>query len=224
MSGPPYPHPNPVPGSNAIGSFQIGVSPIGDIPTFDVYATIINQYANTAIIKQLCVNMAAYVDPTRDFDAFFDTIWNINSAVGVGLDIWGRILGISRIISIPQPGAFLGFEEAGEPAVRTPFGQASFFSGQTQTNNFALADEPYRVLLLAKALANICDGSIPAINQLLINLFPNRGNCYIADGLDMTMTYTFTFLLTSIELSIVQNSGVLPRTSGVSVSIVQPPS
>ncbi|WP_415752057.1 DUF2612 domain-containing protein [Mesorhizobium sp. B2-1-8] len=36
----------------------------------------------------------------------------------------------------------------------------------------------------------------------------------------MTMTYSFAFQLTPVELAIVQNSGVLPKPTGVKASIV----
>lgn len=218
MPLPPYPHPSPKAGSNAIGSFAIGVSPIGTISPFDVWATVISQYANSPIIASLCFNMAQYVDTTADFDKFFDTIWNVDTAVGVGLDVWGRIVGVNRVLELPVVGDFLGFDEASD---WQPFGQAPFFSGQTVSNNFALADDAYRRLIIAKALFNICDGSIQAINQLLLTLFPNRGNCYVTDGLDMTMTYSFQFVLTPAEYAMVLNSGVLPRPCGVTATIVQ---
>lgn len=222
MSGPPYPHPSPVPGSNAIGSFIIGVSPIGTISSFDEWQTVISQYGNSPIISQLCSNMGQYVDQTVNFDAFFDTIWNVDTAVGVGLDIWGRIVGVNRVLQLPaDPLPYLGTEEAGTPTLLTPYNVAPFYSGAPLTNNFALTDDAYRLLIFAKALANICDGSIPSINQLLLNLFPNLGNCYVADGLNLTMTYVFSFILSPVQFAIVQNSGVLPRTSGVAVNIVQ---
>ena len=36
----------------------------------------------------------------------------------------------------------------------------------------------------------------------------------------MTMTYTFEFALTPVEQAIVEQSGVLPRPTGVSSSVV----
>lgn len=221
MSGPPYPHPNPRPGSNAIGSFVIGVSPIGDITPFDVWTTIISQYANSPIIARLCTNMGEYVDPTENFDSFFDTIWNVDTAIGVGLDIWGRIVGLeTRVLQIPPGGKYLGFEEAGGATV-DPFNQSPFFSGTPLTNNFRLSDASFRVLIFAKALANISDGSIKGINQLLLNLFPNRGNAYVVDNLDMTMTYMFKFILSTVEAAIIEQTGVLPKPTGVLATIVQ---
>lgn len=217
MSGPPYPPP-PQPGSNAIGSFVIGVSPIGDIRPFDVWKTVISQYANSEILTALINNFASYVDQTINLDSFFDLVWNVDTAVGRGLDVWGRIVGVSRVLPIPTGTTWFGFEEGGVEDYQ-PFNQAAFYSGQPVTDNFALTDSAFRVLIFAKALSNICNGSVAAINQLLLNLFPNLGNCYVVDNEDMSMVYKFNFVLSPVQRSIVENSGVLPKPTGVSVSV-----
>ncbi len=216
MTGPTYPNPNPLPGSGAIGRFEIGVSPVGTIPTFDVWRTIISQYANSPILTTLITNMFQYLDQTTNMDSFFDLIWNVDTAEGYGLDVWGRIVGVSRTLQVPPSTAvYLGFDEAVGGGNIEGFGQAPFYSGAQTTDNITLTDTAYRTLILAKALSNICDGSIAAINQLLLNLFPNRGNCYVIDNLDMTMTYKFVFALSAVEQTIVQASGVLPTPAGV---------
>lgn len=186
----------------------------------NVETTIISQYSTSPTLVQLVVNMNGYIDPAASFDDFYNLIWNIDTAQGHGLDIWGRILGITRVVPVPLTELFFGFNEA-TTASAAPFNQGTFYVGGSTTNNFALSDEAYRLLLFAKALANITDGSIPSINQILRNLFPDRGNCYVTDGLDMTMTYTFEFPLTSVELAIVSVTGVLPRPCGVSATVVQ---
>lgn len=223
-AGPPYPHPNPAPGSNAIGEFVIGVSPIGTINPFDVWSTVISQYANSGTLTQLITNLAQYVDQTVNFDNFFDFIWNVDTAQGHGLDVWGRIVGVSRTLELTV-GNYFGFEE-GSPNSDTfgPGGESSFYSGVPSTNNFTLTDSAYRTLIFAKALANICDGSIKAINQLLINLFQGSpGNAYVTDDGGMQMTYTFGFPLSPVQQAIVFSSGVLPKPVGVAVTIVTPP-
>jgi hypothetical protein len=220
MTGPPYPRyaPGAGPGQNAIGSFVIGVSPLGTISAFDVWTTVISQYANSAILTRLVTDFAQYVDQTKDFDQFFDLMWNVDTAQGYGLDAIGRKVNASRTVNVPGDPTFFGFEEAGAPA----FGGGTFFSGGGITRNFLLSDEAYRTLIFAKALANISDGSIPSANQILLNLFKGRGNCYVTDGLDMTITYTFEFALTPVELAIVSTSGILPTPAGVSFTIVVP--
>lgn len=214
MSGPGYPR-SPVPASNAIGSFKIGVSPIGTIPWFDYWKTVISQYGNSSRIAAL-LNSVNAVDPTRDFDGFYDWLWNVQTARGSGLDIWGRIVGVERVVNI-SPTTYFGFAEQGITV--TGFGQNSFYDGVSLTSNYSLPDDAYRTLVLAKAFSNISDCSIPVINRILRDLFPNRGNCYCLDGQDMTMSYVFDFSLTAVESAIVIQSGVLPKPAGVFASI-----
>jgi hypothetical protein len=246
LTGPPYP-PLPGPGSNGIGKFIIGVSPIGTIPPFDWRATIISQYANSPILTQLIENYFSYLDQTENFDSFYDNIWNIETAQGYGLDVWGRIVGVNRVLTI-RVGKFFGFAEA-TTASADPFNQSAFYSGVTQTENYVLSDQSFRMLILAKAAANITSDSIPAINAILRMLFPNRGNAYVTDGVKyanyfgfaeaqtssgfnqdcfysgqtfprMTIEYVFNFQLSPVELAIVQTSGVLPKPVGVSASVL----
>lgn len=217
MSGPPYPHP---PGSNAIGDFVIGVSPIGTLSTYDVWATVISQYGNSPVLTAIIEAFNDAADQTGDFDAFFDKTWNVATAEGYGLDVWGRIVGVSRTLQLVGADTYFGFEEAGDGE---GFGQAPFFSGQPLTSNFDLSDDAYRLLIYAKAQANISDGGIPAINQIMLNLFPGRGDCYVIDNQDMSMVYQFNFALTPSELAIMQSANVLPTPAGVSATIAQNP-
>lgn len=218
MSGPAYPRIN-LPGSNAIGSFIIGVSPIGDIPPFDPWSSIISQYSNSPILDALITSFNAAMDFTANFDAFYDNMLNVQTAVGYGLDAWGRIVGVSRVLQLPSGSTYLGFEEATGSWV--PFGQGVFYSGTTLTSNYILSDTDFRRLILAKAAGNISDGSIPSMNAILLALFPNRGKIYIADNLNMTATITCAFTLTPVELAILELPNVLPIPVGVVTTIVQ---
>jgi hypothetical protein len=180
----------------------------------NVSDTLVSQYATSPSIVRLIDNFNDWVDPSANIDAFYDLVWNVDTAVGYGLDVWGRIVGVGRVLQISVAGKYFGFDEATNISA-DPFNTSPFYSGQQINNNFVLADDGFRVLVLAKAFANICDGSIPAINHILLTLFPGRGNCCISDGRNMTMTYTFPFKLTPVEAAIVAQSGILPRSSGV---------
>lgn len=244
-TGPEYPVINP-PGSNAIGRFTIGVSPIGTIPAWSVWETVQSQYANSEIITTLLTNFADWIDQTQNFDNFFDLIFNVDTAVGYGLDVWGRIVGVNRILKVSTSGEYFGFEESGEAV---GFGQAPFYTGAPLTTNYSLTDEAYRLLILTKAFANISQCAIPVLNQMLMTLFPHRGNAYVTEGATqgpwfgfeeatdalgfnqasfytgeqinrMIMTYTFEFALSPVDLAIVKNSGVLPKPTGVKAFVV----
>lgn len=190
----------------------------------NVEKTIISQYANSPSIRQLIANMNQYFDPAANFAAFYRFVWNVNTAVGFGLNIWGRIVGVRRLLRIPGANPVFGFVDHAAVADVQPFNQGVFNSkGAIVTEGYLLPDDAYRTLILAKALANISATTAPAINQILTNLFPGRGPAYVLDTwVDnvMTMQYTFRFVLTVTEFAILAQSGVLPRPAGVKVSIV----
>jgi hypothetical protein len=218
VSGPPYP-PGPQPGSNSIGAFTIGISPIGDISPFNPWLTIISQYANSEILTGIITAFNAAMDMTENFDNFFDLIWNVLTAQGYGLDVWGRIVGVSRTVQLPGNVTYLGFEEAGSSW--TGFNQGGLYSGEGTTTNFNLSDDDFRTLILAKAAGNISDGSIPSVNAILLALFPNRGACFVQDNQNMSVTYVFKFPLTAVELAIVSQANVLPTAAGVAIAFQQ---
>lgn len=193
----------------------------------NVEQTIISQYANSPTLTQLIENMNAYIDPRVNMLNFYRLVWNVDTAVGFGLDIWGRIVGVNRVIPIPGTDNSFGFDNTDVPSDWENFGSLGqpavggpFYAGQTSTGGFSLNDDAFRILILTKALANISTTTAPALNQLIHNLFPNRGRAYVLDPGHMSMQYVFEFSLTSIEHAILENSGVLPHPAGVAVSIV----
>lgn len=215
MTGPLVPA-GPQPGSNGIGLFTIGVSPIGTISPFSFWTTVISQYANSPILIGIISSFQAATDQTANFDSLYDNILNIETASGYGLDVLGRIVGVTRTVQLSNGLTYFGFEQAGAPG----FGQAPFSLGQAVTQNYQLPDSTFRLLVYAKALSNISDGSIPSINQILLTLFPGRGNCYVTDNLNMTLSYRFNFALSQVELAIIQQAGVLPKPTGVGALVV----
>lgn len=219
-TGPPYPRyaPGFTPGSNGIGMFQIGISPIGTLSTYDEWATVISQYANSPRIDAFITAFNAAMDQTENFENLYDFIWNIQTARGYGLDVLGRIVGVTRTLFIPGTVDYIGFQEAGS---WTGFNQGGFYSGGGVSTNYLLSDADFKTLILAKAAGNISDGAIPSINEILMRLFPLRGSCYVIDGQNMTMTFRFEFPLSPVELAIVQQSGVLPNPCGVVISVLQ---
>jgi Protein of unknown function (DUF2612) len=190
---------------------------------FNPWTTIISQYANSSVLDAMILSFNAAVDQTQNIDNFYAMIWNIQTAQGYGLDVWGRIVGVTRTIKLPiaPSSEYFGFEEAAGSWVGfSPVDGGSFFGGGAVTSNFNLSDAEFQLLILAKAAGNISDGSIESINNILLNLFPGRGDCYVIDNQNMTMEYFFTFQLTVIEQAIIAQTNVLPRPVGVATSIV----
>lgn len=186
----------------------------------DVSATIISQYKDSPILSEILSNLDEYIEPSTNLRAFYDMVWNIDTASSYGLDVWGRIVGVSRYILVSTSGANFSFYESG---ANVPMGDGVFYNGGeilglTKT---ALSDATFRKLILMKALANITNCSAPSVNYILAYLFGSNGRCYVIENGAMGITYRFEFTLSASDLAIVQQSGVLPRPSGVAYSIVQ---
>lgn len=179
--------------------------------------TIQSEYSTGPTIAQFLACMNAWLDQAGNINNFYNDIWDIATATGYGLDVWGRILGISRVVQVSS-GTFFGFNNAGDTN-EVGFSQTGIlYMGQGATSNFALTDQSFLTLLYAKALANIWDGSIPGLNNILMVLFGASGEAWVTDNGNMTLTYTFNFTPTSVQQAIL-NSGVIPRPTGVSTSI-----
>ncbi|WP_205525178.1 DUF2612 domain-containing protein [Novosphingobium sp. THN1] len=190
----------------------------GTAVAFDARQTLLSQYANSPIIVSLVEALGAALDPQAAFNEFYDMVWNVDTAEGFGLDIWGRIVGVSRALFVSDS-LYLGFSDSTDAV---PFGSGIFWGAARLTPNFKLSDLAYRRLILAKAALNITNSSIPAINAILRALFPGYGNVYVRDNGDMTLTYVFGAALSKVDYAIVSQSGALPRPVGVSFDVEQP--
>jgi hypothetical protein len=224
---------NPLPGTLEFEGSPVDLTIEVEALPFDPLQTVISQYQNSPTLLQLVENMSTYIDPTANLLAFYNNVWNVDTAQGFGLDIWGRIVGVSRVIPIPGTQGTFGFANTDSPPDWQNFGNPDisssggpFFGGATNTGSYRLNDNAFRTLILTKALANIVATTAPALNRLVQNLFPGSGRAYTRDGGQsntavngMQMTYVFEFPLTQIQYAILVNSGALPHPAGVLVNI-----
>jgi hypothetical protein len=155
----------------------------------NIEQTIISQYGNSPALTALIRNMNEYIRVDADIDGFFDTIWNVETAVGLGLDIWGSIVGL-------------------------PTGRYIYTEPVTVLN-----DDQFRTLILIKALSNISITSSPSFNQMLNIFFAGRGRCYVSDQGSMQMRYTFEFPLEPWEIQVISEPDILLRPAGVGVTL-----
>lgn len=182
----------------------------------DLNETILSQYANSPAIMALIRSMNDRIDPAADIQMFYDQVWNINTATTWGLDNWGRILGISRLIEIQGDDATFGFLGS----TMQPFGQGTFARPQA-TNIYSLTDDAYRALLMLKAAANVSDCSVPGINSIIQNMLAGRGPCYVLEVGPMQIRYVFEFWLTPYERALMRNQTVPPKPGGVGYEILE---
>lgn len=210
------------------------------------------QYASSPVIQQLVADRATYFANDWQ-DDFYNNYWNVDTATGKGLDYWGRIVVVGRTVEVEYLPTTFGFYEAwsgtspgyaqpgpviindmafvmfrsnapqGTDDRVQPFDQAPFYDGQVVTQTVTLADDPYRTLILAKALANISDCTTKSLNRILRLVFSGDENrrCYVQTNNLMGMRYVFEFPLSPVEKTIAIQSGIMPRPAGVKLSIMQ---
>ena len=176
-------------------------------------STIMSQYANSPVLLRLIEDIGDRIDPTADIEQFYNIVMNLHTAQGFGLDIWGRIVGISRRASIANPeGEYFGFADG-----FYPFNQRPFFS-PTQ-NAYELPDNVYRDLIFIKATVNIINATAPNINRLMKAAF-NGKKCYFLIVGHMKGRYVFEFALSPFERYLVYNTDILPRPCGVQTEVL----
>lgn len=180
------------------------------------------QYASSPRIKQLNSYHTEYFS-AEWADEFYDVVWNVDTAQGFGLDIWGRIVGLEggRRATINTTN-YLGFKTESVSQSWKQFGGGTFYDGGEFGGSFELLDDAFRAVILAKAFSNISDMTTPSLNRMLQGIFHGRGRCYVRDVGGMEIQYVFDFQLTPWERWIFQSSAV-PGPGGVLVSIMVMP-
>lgn len=177
-----------------------------------------SQYAASPIIRALVDSARVRIAPDADIALFYSNIFDIETAQGVGLDTWGRILGIGRSIEVEATLDYFGFQDADY----APFDSAPFFDGDGATENYSLDDEAYRQLLLWKAMSNIATADAAALNRLLAALYQGKDIVVHEWGVMALELYIF-FQLQPWQRSILRNYGLLSRGAGVGLTWIEIP-
>ena len=194
----------------------------------DITQTILSQYGNSPILLAMIDNMNDDIDPRSNLEDFYNQIWNIETAVGYGLDVWGRIVGVERALHIVTTEQdFFGFNEVVGWGGFAEADGDPFYGGVPATDSFILTDDDFRKLILIKALANISGCSIAEINQLLRNAMSVLGYgdraCVRVLG-NMSISYNVDYPLTPVQVAMLGDSGAMLNPAGVTSTLTYIPS
>ena len=189
------------------------------VSDIDALEPVQSQYAASPRLLALLIKKAALLDPGKDLMLWYDGIFNPRTAQGVGLDIWGRIVGIGRKLWVENVD-FFGFHGQ----ILQNFDQAPFWIQSLSSGQVDLTDEAFRFLVFYKAAANIGESTMQAVNALLNSLFEaERGpaSSYVLEVGPMEIRAVFNFYLTSSEQALFRQHGLLNRPAGVGFSWYQ---
>lgn len=169
--------------------------------------------------------LAALLQPFVDTQALLDTYrreYDIDTAVGVQLDVVGQWVGRTRYINSPIMNVFFSFDNGGGP--RTGFDQGIWAGAYDATYGItALDDDTYRALLKLQAIANHWDGTLDQIALPMASLFPgiviqDKGDT--PTGLMAMDVLIPGPLLSSLLLAILQQDFPV-KPSGVHVNFIE---
>ncbi|KER03411.1 MULTISPECIES: DUF2612 domain-containing protein [Photorhabdus] len=186
----------------------------------DIRETLLSQYANSPIICSILKSVNETVDPRINATEFYNLAVNVLTAKGFGLDIWGRIVGINRTISIPDPNVdYFGFNETEK---YLPFNQAPFYGGENSEMSYMMDDATFKDIIMVKAYSNILYATAHNINQFLKTAFKGGRAYYLITG-HMMARYVFEYRLSGFEKNLIHRHNILPRPSGVQISVNEIP-
>lgn len=157
-----------------------------------------SQYGASTTIKHILSAFRTEITALPDMDLFYKSIFDIDTATGVGLDIWGNILGIARNITDSDTGFQITLQDVG-----------------------------YRRLLFYKALANIMESTPPALDRMIKLLFPEIDgfviivekqrfeNGVLFNSVPMYIRWVLPKFLSNEERAIFKVAGKLCKGAGV---------
>jgi hypothetical protein len=150
-------------------------------------AAYLNLITSEHVARQkFMATVAASVQPfadTLDLLATIPGLYDLDTAVGEQLDVVGQWVGRSRNIILPLTGIYFALD-----TINVGWDSGIWFQEfDPTTDQFALPDDHYRLLLRAKIAANQWDGSIPsAYAAWSILLGPYGVTVLIQDNQDMS--------------------------------------
>ena len=173
--------------------------------------TIQSQYGASPHIKGIIESFAKLIDPTGDIDEFYQKVYDPRTAEGIGLDIWGIIVGANRFISVEYADVinFFGFDGSD----LQPFNLAPFWTQEGSTLIYRMSDAAFRQMIFLKAAANIGNATLPFLKTMLNQIYDrstiiNLGNMHVRVIFENYNNDPYAF-------AILTQYGLLPLGAGV---------
>lgn len=161
---------------------------------------MLSQYANSPTYVKLIEGIRESLDNSQTIQDFMNVVFNLKTAKGYGLDIWGNILNTDRYLTFQGNNIYLRGE--------LDIGGVHYSSDEVE--------ELYRQMLFVKAMSNITNCTIASLNHILNYYFEGRGSCYVYEVDTMELRCVFRFYLNAVEKAIFDE--VFPHPTGTEMS------
>lgn len=184
--------------------------------TADYLALITNAHQGKPCFAQ---TVTASVAPLAKVQSALDGLiqdFDLDTAIGVQLDIIGQWVGRSRRIQTPLTGVYFTWGGAADVGWGSGIWQGPY---DPDSGLVDLPDDAYRTLLRAKIAANRWDGSIPQAYVVWAAAFPGSIILAIQDHQDMSMTINAAGTpLSVVEKALLINGYIPLKPEGVRIA------
>lgn len=150
---------------------------------------VLGQYKTSPKFSAILQQIIDAHNISPDIAAIHSTCFDLDTAIGVWLDLLGKKIGLNRILKVRvTDGYFFGFDGN---SFALGFDQAPFYSDLFI--DFIMNDDQYRAALKIKAEANYLSANVQNINALLRKYF-NTPGCFVKffDVLEMAFCFSGT--------------------------------
>lgn len=156
----------------------------------------------------------ALVDAQRVVESL-TSVFDINTAVGVQLDIVGLWVGLTRRQTTPIGDVFLTWNDPD-----LGWNHASWKGPYEPSEGVtSLDDNTYRALLKAKVAANYWVGTREDLNLISEESLVDIGAHYVVvDNFDMSVTVYVVGAPSAVLLAMIKKGVVIPKTAGVRIT------
>lgn len=178
--------PNPSYGVLGYGLGGYGNEPLETLPLGYYLGLLTSEYRNSPKLNTLLLVLLKKFDDVSQCLVSMDTAFDLDSAVGVQLDMLGTVAGASRVV---------GFQPS---------------NGVSPV----LDDTTYRLYIKAKIAQNQWDGTIGSLYPIWQQLFPG-GSIVIEDNQNMSVYVTLVGAFNSITTDLINHGYIVPRPEGV---------
>ena len=164
----------------------------------------ISQYANSPRFEKLRSGLVNIFDKDKTLQDWFRIVFNLKTAQGFGLDIWGIILNQGR--------SFVYYN------TDTQQDEYVYLQGAQTVDGVYYSEEEieemYRQVLFLKAMSNITNATLKSLNDMLLYYYQDRGRAYALNFGTMEIRFVFEFPVNKLEKAIF-SSNIMPRPTGV---------
>lgn len=188
---------------------------------------LIIQYADKPKALSTIESILAPLENVYETMYLLENAFDLDTAVGVQLDVIGKIVGISREVPFVLKKEYFSFDEHD---FESPFGDrfkdiiAYPFKdkGEKDYTDGILNDADYRFFIKAKIVKNYSTGKVYDEDKISIQKaldYLYDGKAYITDNGNMTMNIYLDYSIDRDKLSYAQRLELIPKPQGVGYNI-----